>query len=109
MISISGTIHLSPNYGNQLGGSPIQVTGSKDSNIKFQDDDIISCIFDSEDVQGVYVDENTALCVSPRLNNTGKVLFQLIIQSNEPSEYTYTYEADYNSCKDALILFIFCN
>ena len=103
-VVISGTINLSPNYGSQLGGSPIQVTGSKDSNIKFREDDTISCTFDSEDVQGVYVDDDTALCVSPHLNKTGKVLFQLIIQSNIPSEYTYTYEADYNSCKVLFVL-----
>ena len=107
---ILGTINLFPDYGNQLGGSPIQVTGSKDLDIKFFEDDNISCIFDNQNTRGVFVGEETVLCVSPQLNRTGKVLFQLTITR---SDIMYTYGADYYSCKfyfycDIFLLYFYC-
>lgn len=89
---IPGTIFLFPNYGNQLGGSLIEVI-LHDLNLKLAKTDRISCVFDNQSVHGVYVDEDRVLCVSPQLHKTGKILFQLTVRN------TYIYEAEYNSCK----------
>ena len=71
-----GTLKLTPDYGNQLGGAPIIVSGP---NVTFKEEDDITCVFGGREAKGVYVNEEQALCVSPELSETGIVLFQLLI------------------------------
>ena len=94
-VSFSGAIQLSPHYGNQLGGAPIMVSGT---DVKFGEGDDITCIFDDQEVKGVYVNEERALCVSPQLSQTGTVLFQLQIVQEEPGSFFFRGEANYISC-----------
>ena len=91
----SGAIQLSPHYGNQLGGAPITVSGT---DVKFEEGDNITCTFHDQEVKGVYVNEEHALCVSPELSQTGTVLFQLQIVRDEPGSSFFSGEANYISC-----------
>ena len=90
----SGAIQLTPHYGNQLGGAPIIVSGT---DVKFGEGDDITCIFHDQEVKGVYVNEEQALCVSPQLSQTGTVLFQLQIVRDEPGSSFFSGEANYIS------------
>lgn len=91
----SGTIQLSPHYGNQLGGAPVMVSGM---NVTFEEEDNITCIFNDEEVKGVYINEEQALCVFPELSQTGTVLFQLQIARDEPENVLFIGEANFISC-----------
>ena len=88
-----GTIDIVPNYGNQLGGTPHLVSGT---GVEFQESDYITCMFDDQRVEGVYLNEKQTLCVSPWLPQTGTVLFHLIVEHLESG--TFSGQTDYNSC-----------
>ena len=91
---ITGNVKLSPHYGNQLGGAPVIVSGD---DITFREDDDIMCVFGEQKIDGVYVDEEQALCVSPELSETGIVLFELTIVRDGTT--AFRGEANYNSCR----------
>ena len=59
-----GMINLDPHYGSMLGGTGVIVTGDQ---IELSEDDDIMCIFDGNQVRGVYVSNAKALCISPIL------------------------------------------
>ena len=63
--------------------------------ITFMEDDDITCNFGDEKVDGVYVNEQQALCVSPELSETGIVLFLLMVVRD--GRITFRGEANYNS------------
>ena len=67
------------------------------TDIKLGQGDNITCIFDDQKVKGVYVDEKQALCVSPELSQTGKVLFQLRIIQDESGSVPFSGEANFIS------------
>ena len=98
MISIiAGNLKLTPHYGNQLGGAPILVSGD---DVTFAENHDITCIFGDEKVDGVYVNEEQVLCVSPELPQTGVVLFQLEVERG--GTIPFRGEANYNSCKSLI-------
>ena len=58
---------IGPRFGNQLGGTAVHITGPC-----FNETDRISCIFDNQPEQaGYYVNNLTAICVSPNFNTIG--------------------------------------
>ena len=63
----------------------------------FTEDDNVTCIFGDDKVDGVYVNEEQVLCVSPELSQTGVVLFQLEVEHG--GTIPFRGEANYNSCK----------
>ena len=63
--------------------------------IMFREDDDITCDFGDQKLDGVYVNEQQALCVSPELSETGIVLFQLMVVRD--GRITLRGEANYNS------------
>ena len=65
--------------------------------VTFTEDDVITCIFADERVDGVYVNEEQVLCVSPELPQTGIVPFRLKIVHN--GTLSFRGIASYNSCK----------
>jgi len=67
------------------------------TDVKFEEGDNITCTFDDQEVKGVYVNEEQALCVSPQLSQTGTVLFQLQIVQEEPGSIVFRGEANYIS------------
>ena len=75
-----------------MGGAPIIVSGD---DITFMEDDDITCDIGDEKVEGVYVNEQQALCVSPELSETGSVLFLLMVVRD--GRITFRGEANYNS------------
>ena len=91
----SGIIRLSPSYGNQLGGTPVMVSGT---DVVFRERDDITCVFSDQRVEGVYINQEQALCVSPELSETGTIPFQLMIEDDSGS-VPYIGEASYISCK----------
>ena len=75
----SGNIVISPNYGNQLGGTPVIIEGPC-----FNENDIIQCVFGSSDpVPGAQVNEVKALCISPSTLKTGNVEFILKVNGTQ--------------------------
>ena len=90
----AGNVELTPHFGNQLGGAPIIVSGN---NVTFREYDDMTCIFGDKRVDGVYINEEQVLCVSPGLPQTGIILFQLVVLRNET--FFFRGEANYNSCK----------
>uniref|UniRef100_A0A336M8F3 CSON013620 protein n=2 Tax=Culicoides sonorensis TaxID=179676 RepID=A0A336M8F3_CULSO len=61
-------LHISPQSGNMLGGSIINVTGPC-----FNPNHEIRCIFDTIEVIGVFVDVNRAICIQPFLTVSGHI------------------------------------
>ena len=68
------------------------------TDVFFREGDNITCVFDNQKVNGVYVNEKQALCVSPELSETGTVLFQLVIGQDVPGSIPFSGEAKYISC-----------
>ena len=75
----AGIIKLSPSYGNMLGGSPIVLSGPY---FTVQEEDQIACLFDNTTVDGIFINKQQVLCVSPPLSQSGRVQFQLFVRGN---------------------------
>ena len=67
---------LSPRGGHFLGGTVVQVSGPC-----FFESDNITCVFDGQEIEGVFVNTMVALCLSPPLRTTGGLPFQLVVRS----------------------------
>ena len=59
-----------------LGGSSILVSGPY---FTVQEEDNITCLFNDTAVDGIFVNNQQVLCVSPTLSQTGRVPFQLLV------------------------------
>ena len=68
-------VTLTPQFGNQLGGTPILVEG-----LSLQPNDAIQCIFDGRANFGKYVNANTALCITPVMATLGIVKVFIRVQ-----------------------------
>ena len=68
------------------------------TDVTFGEGDNITCTFHDQEVKGVYVNEEQALCVSPELSQTGTVLFQLQIVQEEPGSGPISGETNFISC-----------
>ncbi|XP_017848444.1 protein mesh isoform X1 [Drosophila busckii] len=65
---------FAPESGNMLGGQVVNITGPCfDPNIR------VTCHFDTESVQGTYVDRNRVICVQPFLKAEGYIRFQISV------------------------------
>ena len=51
----------------------------------FDESDNITCVFDGQDVEGVFVNTLIALCISPPLMTIGEVQFQLVVRDTDGS------------------------
>ncbi|XP_059481831.1 protein mesh isoform X2 [Neocloeon triangulifer] len=69
---------FAPESGNMLGGTIVNITGPC-----FEEHEKIICRFDTEDVVGVYVDRNRAICVQPFVMAEGYVRFEVAIGDNK--------------------------
>lgn len=73
---------LAPRLGNKLGGTPVQLSGPC-----FRETDEITCTYqddkDNVHVCGVFIIEMVALCISPALLRTGRVVLQLTMGDAE--------------------------
>jgi len=77
------TLEIFPQLGTVLGGTPIQLSGPC-----FDEDDNITCVFNSKSVEGKYLDKNVALCVSPQFEMIGRITLRLlVIQANRNLRY----------------------
>ena len=88
---------LFPHYGSVLGGTAVQVFGPCFDNFL---DRNITCSFDGVKVPGIYVDENSIICISPALTTHGRVDFILSI-SNSTVKFK---KATFYSCKYMILL-----
>ncbi|XP_065911625.1 protein mesh-like isoform X3 [Dysidea avara] len=72
----NGTVPISlyPRYGSVLGGTPVQVFGPCFDGYA---DAPITCYFDNIEVEGIFVNENYILCISPPLQDLGSVAFTI--------------------------------
>ena len=77
-------------------------------NVTFREEDDMTCVFDGQEVKGVYVNEEQALCVCPELSKTGIVLFQLLIATDTfrggalGASEPFRGEASFKSCRSLL-------
>ena len=62
-----------------LGGSPILVSGPY---FAVEEEDKIICLFNGTPVDGIFINQQQVLCVSPPLSQTGRVQFQLFVRGN---------------------------
>ena len=67
---------LFPRYGNVLGGTTVQVFGPCFD--EFVDHTII-CSFNKIEVQAIFIDSNSVICISPGLTSLGRINFVLTI------------------------------
>ena len=76
-----GLISLNPRFSNTLGGTPMVVSGPR---FMIAENDTITCSFNRRRVNGIYVDSERALCISPRLTPSGTYPFEITVTgSNE--------------------------
>lgn len=68
---------LVPRIGTVLGGTPIRLIGPC-----FEADDNITCRFNDIVVEGKYINEDTALCVSPEIQIISQVMVHLTVVRN---------------------------
>ena len=61
-----------------LGGTIVNITGPC-----FDENEKIVCRFDTEDVVGVYVDRNRAICVQPFVMAEGYIRFEVAVGDNK--------------------------
>jgi len=67
-------ISLFPSYGSVLGGTPVQVFGPCFD--RYVDIPIV-CYFNDIEVEGIFVNENFIICISPPLQELGRVVFRI--------------------------------
>ena len=73
-VDIDGII-INPNYGHQFGGAPVIISGPC---YKLTDD--IQCLFGKDKmVDGVIIDTEEALCISPMMEAATPVTLELYI------------------------------
>ncbi len=84
---------MAPRAGNVLGGTAVQVNGPC-----LEETDSITCVFDGQEVSGVFVTMLIAVCVSPPLSSIGSVPFQLIARSSN-GEIRAQGEGEFFSCE----------
>lgn len=69
---------FAPESGNMLGGTIVNITGPC-----FEPNEKIVCRFDTEDVVGVFVDRNRAICVQPFVMAEGYIRFEVAVGDNK--------------------------
>ena len=92
-------LKLSPCGGHFLGGTVVQVSGPC-----FFESDNITCVFDGQEIEGVFVNTMVALCLSPPLMTTGGLPFQLVVHS--AGGIRSQGNAEFFSCKHRIIYFL---
>ena len=80
---------ISPWYGHTFGGTIVKVSGPT-----FTETDDIVCMFDDVEVDGVYIEQQKAVCVTPQLFQTTGVSFKVKI-----NDLIYEYSTVFYPCK----------
>ncbi|GAB0092360.1 Protein mesh [Sergentomyia squamirostris] len=65
---------FAPESGNMLGGTVVNITGPC-----FNENERVSCRFDTEEVIGHFVDRNRVICVQPFLMAQGYIRFEISV------------------------------
>ena len=68
-----------------------------------EETDEITCMFGERSVTGIYISEMLLLCVSPTISTTGRVRFQLIVQTNGTSTDRYRGESVFYSGEHCVV------
>lgn len=69
---------FAPESGNMLGGTVVNITGPC-----FDKTQKITCTFDTEQVEGIYVDKNRAICVQPQLFVEGYIRLEIALGNDK--------------------------
>ena len=69
-------VYIYPRAGPQQGGTAVIVTGPC-----FEESYNIICAFGGREVEGIYISEQQALCISPQLPSFGRLTFKLTLTS----------------------------
>ena len=105
----SGTI--SPSASNLYGGTPVVVT--LESSCIMEDYDI-SCVFGHTEVSGKYISDKQAYCISPTMENTGRVSFKFKLNKGSREIFSTTISkgfifSQYNYYYIDYRFLIYCN
>ena len=87
---------LSPQVGNQLGGTPVVVTGPC-----FQPNGTTECSFGGISTPGIFVSCKSAICISPAMDALGRVEVTVEVR-RENGDITFQGKALFYSSKYAL-------
>ena len=93
-LSSIGSYSISPNYGNQLGGTPIIITGPC-----FDESSSITCHFGEIETPCVRVSKREALCISPKLDVKGRIPIKVMVG-------TVSYEDDSVTFSSRKLLYV---
>lgn len=88
----AGQFSIYPRYGNQLGGTAIAVCVPL-----VTENDTIECTFEDTVLPGIYVNDQTILCVSPRFPAPGSIKLGVIIFQEET--IIFQEEGSFYVCK----------
>ena len=75
MYAGSFPISISKRAGSLLGGDSIIVGG-----LSLLEDDEIICVFDKTEMEGIYINESRALCISPPAKEESFVNFKTTVR-----------------------------
>ena len=83
---------MSPRFGSQLGGTPVQVRGPC-----FNPSDTVKCYFDTLTIPipGIYESQDRYICVTPFLNKYGRV--QVRVEVTDINGVTILYYGYFTS------------
>lgn len=100
-------LRIGPRSGSQLGGTAIYVSGPC-----FEENDTIHCFFDERGeagLPGYYVNNSTAICVSPRFDTSGWKSLRIGINNSQDLTMEYSghsrfYAGTFDVIAKAMIL-----
>ena len=75
MFLLIGSIFISPDSGNMLGGTPVMIRGLYFPNMTIS----VMCMFGEQKTIGIVVSETEAMCISPRFRQYGSKNFLLYL------------------------------
>ena len=89
---ITGVVSIKPDYGNQLGGTPVIIYG-----LLFGESSNISCLFGDVAALGVKISDTEAMCISPKLDTNGYIPVKILVDETGYLVAFHSCEYYYNT------------
>ena len=102
-LSSIGSYSISPNYGNQLGGTPIIIAGPC-----FNESSSITCHFGDIETPCVRISQMEAMCISPKLDVNGRIPIKVKVGNVEYEDESVTFSSrKLLMCLSDIFIFIY--
>ena len=92
-------LSIVPRLGTVLGGTPVRLTGPC-----LEEDDNIICRFNDITVEGIYINEDLALCVSPEVQIIGQIMLHLTVVRSRSTATNYSGAAIFHYGSNNIII-----